>query len=553
MSKAEKPKQIHMVPVHLDPAEVMSDFIPVRIRSLFTGTTLPCDFFFPSVTEQEELEPERVLSRGARYVEDTHLAFLREEIDFVYINPADEDEFLAYFSSLTQNAIKSPDVPNVRKTQLLYDNAESLVKKIFRERPNQSNVSISKKLVEDFAYHLSSERITASALLSLFSKDYYTFNHCIQVAMLGMSFCISLGWSNSEVNDFGLGTLLHDVGKSLISEDILNKPQRLEAEEFQIVKQHSLLGYEQLKKTNILSREQLNTILLHHEAADGSGYPHGLAGSSIPRYAMVAHIVDVFDALTSERVYKKALSRPEALMLMKGEMSSSFDAELLDAFRGFIEGRPLSCGPSVNAIEVEIGTRFSLQCQSSGEKTQTTLVGIKEGECIILAASDSIKFWNIKAGMAMIVRYIFGGAAYGFKTHIMDIIHRPSHLLFVSYPNRIERHSLRCERRIHCSLPAVVEAGGKSTRCIVLDLSFRGCRISIRSSAAAIPPLTEGEHIVIGIQLPGEDEAAGIQGMIRNIDEAKEGQIIGVRFSNLSTPAAERYSIYLAETLELMA
>ncbi|MEN6440595.1 MAG: HD domain-containing phosphohydrolase [Syntrophobacter sp.] len=553
MHNTEKPKQMRLVPVYVNPAEVMSDFIPIRIRSLFPGSILPCDFFFPSITEREELEPERVLNRGAPYVEDTHLTFLREEIDFVYINPRDEDVFLAYFNSQTQSAIKSPDVPNVRKTQLLYDNAESLVKKIFRERPNESNILISKRLVEDFGYHLSSERITATALLSLFSKDYYTFNHCIQVAMLGMSFCIFLGWSNSEVKDFGLGTLLHDVGKSLISEEILNKPQRLESEEFEIVKQHSRLGYEQLEKTNVLSRDQLETVLFHHEAMDGSGYPHGLVGDSIPRYARVAHIVDVFDALTAERVYKKALSRPEALMLMKSEMRSTFDEEFLSAFCRFIEGSSLPCGPSANTINAGIGTRFSLQCQASGEKTQSTMVGIKEGECIILAPSDSIGFWNLKAGMSLIVRYIFGGAAYGFKTYITEILHHPSHLLFVAYPKRIERHALRCERRIECSLPAIMETGGERTRCIVLDLSYKGCRVAIKSPAADRAHGPVEENIAISIQLPGANEAACLRGTIRNIDTTEEGQIIGIQFSKLSAQAAERWRIYIAETLELMS
>lgn len=543
---------MHLVSTQLDSAAVMADFIPVKIRSLFPGSTLPCDFFFPSIDENETISPEKILSRGAPYIEDTHLTFLRDEIDFLYINPVDEDKFLTYFNSETQNAIKSPDVSSVKKTQLLYDNAESIVRKIFRERPNQVNILTSKRLVEDFGYHLSAEHITATALLSLFSKDYYTFNHCVQVAMLGMSFCVSLGWSNSEVSDFGLGTLLHDVGKSLINEEILNKPQSLNSKEFEIVKQHPMLGYEQLRETHILSKDQLNAVLFHHEAMDGSGYPKGLPGSEIPLFAKIVHIVDVFDALTAERVYKKALSRPDALMLMRSEMRTSFDEEFLDAFCQFIEDSSTSRDLGTGLLSAGIGTRFSLEYPSSGEKTKSTLVGIKEGECIILAASDSIRFWNLQPGIPLIVRYIYNGTAYGFKAYILEVMHHPSHLLFVSYPKRVEKHSLRCERRVDCSLPAVLEAEGKRTRCMVVNLSYRGCRIAIKTQATGEALRPVNANIVLEIQLPGKDEATCIQGTIRNIDETSEGQVIGIQFSRLSSLAVEQWSIYIAETMDLM-
>jgi len=126
---------------------------------------------------------------------------------------------------------------------------------------------------------------------------------------------------------------LHDVGKIGISDSILQKPGKLTAEEFDIIKTHCKIGHRILSEsTSDIFQIGAEIALSHHEKFDGSGYPQGLAGDSIPISGRIAAVCDVFDALTSERVYKKSLSTDDALEILKNGRGSHFDPDILDSF-----------------------------------------------------------------------------------------------------------------------------------------------------------------------------------------------------------------------------
>ncbi len=534
-----------------DDAAVPPDFVEVKIRSLFPGSVLPCDFYFPSIFESEEgIQQDKVLSRGEQYGEEDHRTFMEDGVDSLYVRLEDESEFLSYLNTQTLLTIGSALTPNARKTQLLYDNAELVVKKVFREHPNEENIQMGKQLIEQFAAHLSSGESTLTALLSLFSKDYYTFNHCIQVAALGMSFCGFLGWSSVEMVDVGLGTLFHDVGKNSISENILNKPGKLESHEYHAIRQHPFLGYQQLKKSRTLSKDQLYTVLYHHEAMDGTGYPDALAGNDIPLYARLAHIVDVFDALTSERAYKKALPWQDTLALMRNEARSSFDGELLDAFTRFIEDNYGSLGLRECDIKAVIGTPFSLQCESSDKKMRSILVGMEQKDYFVLRLSDPAQLQDLKTGTSLTVRYVYAGEAYGFKSTILVTIPQPFPLILLAYPGDVERLSLRSERRHACLLPAGIECGEETVRCLMVNLSYRGCRVSMKNSEKEkLPSLDKDDFIKVWTYLPGRDEAVRLRGQVRNVEKTEEEKFIGVMFT--AEQAADQWKAFINDILEL--
>ena len=530
----------------------LSDLIPVKVRSLFPGMTLPCDFYFPAVLENDdEIRPERLLVRGEQYLQENRRTFFDEEIDAIYIEPKDENDFLNYLSSQSQRIIKSQEVSSEKKTQMLFDNAEAVVKRVFREHPSASSILIGKQIVEDFAQLITSEEITATALLSLFSKDYYTFSHCVQVSTLGMSFCKFLGWSKPEISDFGLGTLFHDLGKNKISDSILNKPGRLEKWEFEIIKQHSLSGYQQLKKTNVFSKNQLDAVLYHHEAMDGSGYPEGLSGNVIPRLARLTHIVDVFDALTSERVYKKALSRRDALKLTRNEMFLSFDEELLNAFAAFIQVPDSSSYVSGNRIKALPGTSISLQCEPLGMKMKSKLIGMEPDHYIIVSLSDPVKFAKLRKGMPLIVRYLYAGEAFGFKGNILTTVHDPP-LVLTTYPRKIERLNLRSEQRQECILPAIAKVRENVCRSVLVDLSYRGCRVKIKDPGGdKLPSFVRDDPIMVCANLPGKEEEVSLRGEIRNIDRTEEGTQIGIEFADRSQQATDHWKAFIDDIMEL--
>jgi putative nucleotidyltransferase with HDIG domain len=173
------------------------------------------------------------------------------------------------------------------------------------------------------------------ALLSLGrikQADTYTFQHCVSVCALLVSFSHALGLDPAEVKEVGLGGLLHDVGKMKIPNEILNKPGRLTEEEFKIMKSHAALSRELLEGTPGISETVIRIASEHHEKLGGCGYPYGLSGDQISKYGRMAAIVDVYDALTSNRVYHKGMEPSDALKKLLEWSGDHLDGDLVQLF-----------------------------------------------------------------------------------------------------------------------------------------------------------------------------------------------------------------------------
>ena len=166
---------------------------------------------------------------------------------------------------------------------------------------------------------------------SIESKDHYTQGHCERVAGLACALAAEAGLDQKSLFWFRIGALLHDVGKLMIPPEILNKPGRLTAEEWVMIKKHPVWGVEMLADIDF-PWDVRPIVESHHERWDGAGYPHGLKGEEIPRTARILCIADVYDALTSERSYKKAVSHEQALDMMRSDVAHQFDPELFPLF-----------------------------------------------------------------------------------------------------------------------------------------------------------------------------------------------------------------------------
>lgn len=185
------------------------------------------------------------------------------------------------------------------------------------------------------------ENVTASilrnagALLGLSvikNKDDYTFLHSVSVCTLLVAFCRSRRMDADTIYQAGIGGLLHDTGKALIPDHILNKPGRLTEEEFDIVRRHPKDGYDILRRTDGIGAIPLDITLHHHERRDGTGYPDRQAGDAISELAQMAAIVDVYDAITADRSYHKGIPPAEALRKIYEWSKFHFNPELAQAF-----------------------------------------------------------------------------------------------------------------------------------------------------------------------------------------------------------------------------
>ena len=173
------------------------------------------------------------------------------------------------------------------------------------------------------------------ALLSLGRirrMDRYTFEHSVSVGALMIAFGKHLGFDVDTIREIGVGALLHDVGKLQVPEQILNKPGRLTEEEFAVMRRHVVFSRELLAATPGVPPMALALAAEHHERIDGSGYPNGLRADEISRYGQMAAIVDVYDAVSADRVYHKGLEPTETLRKLLEWSRHHFDPVLVQQF-----------------------------------------------------------------------------------------------------------------------------------------------------------------------------------------------------------------------------
>ena len=186
-------------------------------------------------------------------------------------------------------------------------------------------------LVEEMANSMSQHPGALISVARLKNADEYTYMHSVAVSALMIALARELKLEEALVHEAGVAGLLHDLGKVSIDDNVLNKPGRLTDEEFSLVKKHPELGYEILRQTKDTSELARDVCLHHHEKFDGTGYPHQLAGEDIHLLARMAAICDVYDAITSNRPYKKGWDPAESIRRM-ADWTGHFDPHLFQAF-----------------------------------------------------------------------------------------------------------------------------------------------------------------------------------------------------------------------------
>ena len=184
-------------------------------------------------------------------------------------------------------------------------------------------------IINDIA---SDTSFLGNQMIALQNYDDYTYKHCLRVSMLAASVAGEMGLKENETKDIVVSGLLHDIGKSNIDHDIIIKPGKLTDEEFAEIKRHPLIGYNILKNSGVYNANVMSGVLFHQEKFDGTGYPTGIAGEKIPLIARILTVCDVFDALTSNRPYRKPWSVSETEEYILGGSGQHFFYEVTKAF-----------------------------------------------------------------------------------------------------------------------------------------------------------------------------------------------------------------------------
>ena len=552
MESASASKKISLAEYEGDFDRVAAGYQAFRIGNLLPGSPIPFNVYFPAKDASQGIKFRLLYGQGDMVEKESVETLRGQQVDAVYIRDEDAELQSKYLSENIKKVLTA-SVPSEEKAGLLYSHAEFLVEKAFSEHPSVPDIELGIKLVRSAASQFAEDEVSIHQLVSIFSKDYHTFTHSVQVSFLAMAFGTYLGWIKGEVADIGAGALFHDVGKNGIDERILNKPGSLSSLEFDTVRKHSRLGYDRLKKSQKLSPAQLDIVLHHHEDVSGGGYPDGLKGKAIHKYSKVVRIADCYDALTTKRCYKDAVSQAEALRIMKDDMHGSFDPYYLDAFAAFcgVDTQAVVRSNQGKRIAVEMESYVQLQFRGSEQRLKSKLVGMETGWYLILRLpkiSESQE--KLCAGNHVIVRYICSGTIYGFQSTVLSYTDQPLQLLVVSYPENVEQHELRRHKRIDCLLPGKATIMSMDYSGMIADLSAGGCRF-----VANVPAEddflddTLDEDLVLSFELPGESGAQVAKGRIKNIRRDGSKLEVGIQFIEVDQILYDRLKNFIQNSL----
>lgn len=214
-----------------------------------------------------------------------------------------------------------------------------------------------RQTVNNLMEELIVNRAVLYNLIDIRAMNDYTFAHSLTVCILSLMTGIAAGYNYPRLKDLGTGAILHDIGKALVPETILNKAAKLTPEEFTVVQEHAQLGYNLLSKRDDISSVSAHVAWEHHEKFDGSGYPRGLKGTSIHEFARIVSVADVYDALSTDRVYRKRLLPHEAIEYIRDTGRAAFDPEFGKIFLESIAPFPIGSMVQLNSGEIAVVQR----------------------------------------------------------------------------------------------------------------------------------------------------------------------------------------------------
>lgn len=185
---------------------------------------------------------------------------------------------------------------------------------------------------DDLVNELSDYKMVFESIVDSNRVDQYLYRHSINVSILSVMLAKWMGLKEEQVIEISRAGLLHDIGKMVINQEVLHKPGKLTEEEFKEMKKHVSSSYEIIKNIEFISEDIKEGVYSHHEKEDGSGYPRGLKGDEIPLYGKIMALADIFDAMTSNRVYRKMESPFKVMEMFERESFGKLDPRCLMVF-----------------------------------------------------------------------------------------------------------------------------------------------------------------------------------------------------------------------------
>ena len=303
---------------------------------------------------QDDAAVSKIRAAGIRdlYVDTSRGSDVPDAPTEAEVRRSVESEMLKVATEPPPAPLSTSAAEEMSRATKIYEAAGNAVRHVMRDVRLGKAVEVAEveAMVEDITSSVVRNSGALISLMRLKTADDYTFLHCVAVGTLMVTFTRSQGMDAETVRQAGIGGLMHDLGKMQVPDAVLNKPGKLTDEEFGLIKRHPEEGHRLLVEAGGVGPIPLDITLHHHERIDGSGYPHRLPGEQISLLAKMSAIVDVYDAITSDRCYHRGIAPTDALRKMFEWSKFHFEEKLVHQFM-----RTIGIYPVGTLVKLESG------------------------------------------------------------------------------------------------------------------------------------------------------------------------------------------------------
>ena len=299
----------------------------------------------------------------------------------------------------------------------LYDDAVTVAGRLWdaAQTEGQPDPNASKSIVDSLAQAVAQNRTALLALTALKNYDNYTFTHMVNVSILTMGQARGLGIDGSLLREFGLSALMHDIGKVKTPTDILNKPEKLNDREFEIMKRHTVDGAEILRRTPEMPTLAPIVAFEHHLRADGTGYPNGVVRGHLNVATMLCGIADVYDAMRSQRHYQQAFPTDRILAVLQRNDGKQFDQNLVRRFAQLV-----GIFPAGNLVRLKSGEIAVVMKTYAPDPYRPRVKVLRGADGNDLERPYELNLWEAEEGQPSAIQSPLDPAVYGIDplTHL---------------------------------------------------------------------------------------------------------------------------------------
>lgn len=317
-----------------------SHYIPLNLRGLMAGERLTFSLYLKASDNQGEGVKYFLYLEAGEVLDSKWLEPLAKvEIKCLYFHQTDLERVLAYLNNYLQLLEVEGPAQIKKKLNVLAEHLNLTLRRVFAAPRLGPHIQLAQKQVDRIIEEFQRDELSLKLVWEILSRNYSLYNHSVNVCLLGVAMMLFLRKSKRESRLLGSAALLHDLGMTRISQEILYKSEALTPEEWEETKRHPIIGMQMLKSYSALPEEETRLVLEHHENADGSGYPQGLPLHRQHPWTRVLHLVDAYDALTTYRLYRPAQTPFAALKSLQeeeGPRGPVFEQQTLRDFIRFL-------------------------------------------------------------------------------------------------------------------------------------------------------------------------------------------------------------------------